>query len=81
MQGANCHMKCLEVGWRGGKTLFLFNRLEGWESHLATAKHLGTIVHSTEGTANMRLGNLNIPGTLGRFLDVRRKDLWPPYSF
>lgn len=67
-------------GEAGSISSFLID-FQGGESHLTTPKHLGTIVYNTEGTSNTRLGNLDTSHTLGRFLDVRRKDLWPPYSF
>lgn len=84
VRGANCHLQCLEdVGGRGVENLFLFNRFSRWENHIATPKHLGTIVHNIESIPNMKLGKLE----LCRFLGVRRKRSehfscqWSPYSF
>lgn len=39
----------------------LFNRFSAWENHIAILKHLGTIVHKTEGTPNMKLEKMDTP--------------------
>ena len=57
--GANCHLQCLEEGWRGVKNLFLFNRFSRWENHTAIPEHLGTTVLKVESTPNMKLGKLD----------------------
>lgn len=88
VEGANCHLQCLEEGWRGVKNVFLFNRFSGSENHIATLKHLGTIVHKMESTPNMKLEKLDTPFKLTlQILGCQKKRSeefncqWSPYFF